>query len=108
MVAANDHGLAMWRNLKIVRPEPKPNKNTKDEVNKQKLNRITSAETVDNDKMLKLTMSSHHIAKLPVVSGLVYQLYPKFFAQIGPTVASIDLFKYIRLSQLLHCPIVVL
>ena len=43
-----------------------------------------------------------------IVRRLVYQLYPKFFAQIGPTVASIDLFKYIRLSQLLHFLIVVL
>ena len=59
-----DHGLAMWWNLKIVRPEPKPNKNTKDEANKQKPNRITSAETAaDSDKMPKLTTSCHHIAK---------------------------------------------
>lgn len=44
------------------------NKNTKDEANKQKPNRITSAETAaDRDKMPKLTTSSHHIAKLPVV-----------------------------------------
>ena len=64
------YGLAMWWNLKIVRPEPQPNKNTKDEVNKQKPNRIPSAETAaDSDKMPKLTMSSRHIAK-PHVSGL--------------------------------------
>jgi len=57
----------MWCNLKIVSPEPQPNKNTKDEANKQKPNRITSAETdADSDKMPKLTMSSHHIAKPPV------------------------------------------
>jgi len=62
------HGLAMWWNLKNVRPEPQPNKNTKDEANKQKPNRITSAETAaDSDKMPKLTTSSHHIAKSPVV-----------------------------------------
>ena len=63
-VAHNGHGLAMWWNLKIVRPEPQPNKNTKDEANKQKPNRITSAETAaDSDKMPMLTTSSHHIAK---------------------------------------------
>ena len=66
-MAANGYGLAMWWNLKIVRLEPQPNKNTKDEANKQKLNRITSAETtVDSDKMPKLTTSCHHIAKPPV------------------------------------------
>ena len=66
-VAGNGHGLAMWWNLKIVSPEPQPNKNTKVEVNKQKPNKITSAETdADSDKMMKLTTSSHHIAKPPV------------------------------------------
>ena len=70
-IAANGYGLAMWWNLKIVRPEPLPNKNTKDEANKQKPNRITSAETAaDSDKMLKLTTSRHHIAKPPVVCRL--------------------------------------
>jgi hypothetical protein len=34
----------MWWNLKIVSPEPQPNKNTKVKTNKQKPNRITSAE----------------------------------------------------------------
>ena len=63
-LAGNGYGLAMWWNLKNVRPEPQPNKNTKDEANKQKPNRITSAETAaDSDKMPKLTTSSHHIAK---------------------------------------------
>ena len=39
----------MWWNLKIS-PEPQPNKNTKDEANKQKPNRITSAGTdADSD-----------------------------------------------------------
>jgi hypothetical protein len=58
----------MWWNLKNVRPETQPNKNTKNEVNKQKPNRITSAETAaDSDKMPKLTTSSHHIAKPHVV-----------------------------------------
>jgi hypothetical protein len=58
----------MWWNLKIVRPEPQPNKNTKVEDNKQKPIRITSAGTdADSDKMMKLTTSSHHIAKPPVV-----------------------------------------
>lgn len=58
----------MWWNLKIVSLEPQPNKNTKDEANKQKPNRITSAGTAaDSDKMMKLTTSSHHIAKPPVV-----------------------------------------
>ena len=67
-MAHNGYGLAMWWNLKIVRPELQPNKNTKDEANKQKPNRITSAETaVDGDKMPKLTTSSHHIAEPPVV-----------------------------------------
>ena len=57
-------GLAMWWNLKIVCLKSQPNKNTKDEVNKQKPNRITSAETAaDYDIMLKLTMYSHHSAK---------------------------------------------
>jgi hypothetical protein len=66
-VTYNGYGLAMWWNLKIVRPEPQPTKNTKDEANKQKPNRITSAETAaDSDKMMKLTTSSHHIAKPPV------------------------------------------
>ena len=70
-ITANVHGLAMWWNLKIVRPEPQPNKNTKDEANKQKPNRITSAETTaDSDKMPRLTTSSHHIAKPPVVRRL--------------------------------------
>ena len=70
-IAGNGHGLAMWWNLKIVRPEPQPNKITKDEANKQKPNRIRSAETAaDSDKMLKLTKSSHHIAKPPVVRRL--------------------------------------
>jgi hypothetical protein len=60
----------MWWNLKIVSPKPQPNKNTKDETNKQKHNRITSAETADDsDKMLKLTTSCHHIAK-PNVSRI--------------------------------------
>ena len=68
MLAYNGYGLAMWWNLKIVRPEPQPIKNTKDEANKQKPNRITSAETAaDSDKMPKLTTSCHHIAKPPVV-----------------------------------------
>ena len=68
MLAGNGYGLAMWWNLKIVRPELQPNKNTKDEANKQKPNRITSAETAaDSDKMPKLTTSCHHIAKPPVV-----------------------------------------
>ncbi|MEJ7678299.1 MAG: hypothetical protein WKG06_10650 [Segetibacter sp.] len=67
LIAGNGHGLAMWWNLKIVSPEPQPIKNTKDEANKQKSNRITSAETAaDSDKMPKLTTSSHHIAKPPV------------------------------------------
>jgi hypothetical protein len=58
----------MLGDLKVVSPEPQPNKNTKDEANKQKPNRITSAETAaDSDKMPKLTTSSHHIAKPPVV-----------------------------------------
>jgi len=70
-IATNDHGLAMWWNLKIVSPEPQPNKITKDEANKQKPNRITSAETAaDSDKMPMLTTSSHHIAKPPVVLNL--------------------------------------
>jgi len=67
-LAHNGHGLAMWWNLKIGSLEPQPNKNTKVEANKQKPNRITSAETAaDSDKMPKLTTSSHHIAKPPVV-----------------------------------------
>ena len=68
----NGYGLAMWWNLKIVRPKPQPIKNTKDEANKQKPNRITSAETAaDSDKMMKLTTSSHHIAKPPVVGSFI-------------------------------------
>jgi hypothetical protein len=47
------HGLAMWWNLKIVRPEPQPNKNTKVEANKQKPNRITSAETAADSDMTR-------------------------------------------------------
>ena len=75
-IAPNVHGLAMWWHLKIVRPVPQPNKNTKDEVNKQKPNRITSAETAaDSDKMPKLTTSSHHIAKPPVVGWLLHRTY---------------------------------
>jgi hypothetical protein len=71
-ITAYGHGLAMWWNLKNVRPEPQPNKNTKDEANKQKPSRIMSAETAaDSDKMLKLTTSSHHIAKPPVVRSPV-------------------------------------
>ena len=70
-LACNGHGLAMWWNLKIVRPEPQPNKNTKDEANKQKPNRITSAETAaDSDKMPIAPTQSHHIAKLNVVLNL--------------------------------------
>ena len=66
-ITANGYGLAMWWKLKIVRPEPQPIKNTKDEANKQKPNRSTSAETAaDSDKMPKLTTSCHHIAKPPV------------------------------------------
>ncbi|MBI1939243.1 MAG: hypothetical protein HYS25_14130 [Ignavibacteriales bacterium] len=58
--------------MKIDRPEPQPNKNTKDEVTKQKLNRIPSAQTAaDSDKMPKLTTSSHHIAKPPVVRSFL-------------------------------------
>ena len=69
-------GLAMWWNLKIVCLKSQPNKNTKDEVNKQKPNRITSAETAaDSDKMPKLTTSSHHIAKPPVVGWLLHRTY---------------------------------
>ena len=50
-MAGNGFGLAMEYNLKIV-PKSQPNKNTKDEANKQKLNIITFAETVaDNHKM---------------------------------------------------------
>ena len=64
--------LAMWWNLKIVSLEPQPNKNTKNEANKQKPNSITSAKTAaDCDKMMKLTTSSHHIAKPPVVPSLL-------------------------------------
>ena len=66
------HGLAMWWNLKIVRLEPQPNKNTKDEGNKQKPNRITSAETAaDSDKKPKLTTSYHACTK-PHVSGSLF------------------------------------
>jgi len=37
-------------------PEPQPNKNTKDEANKQKPNRITSAETAaDSELQPKIT-----------------------------------------------------
>ena len=51
-MSGNGFGLAMGCNLKIVRPESQPNKNTKDEAIKQKLNIITFAETVaDSDKM---------------------------------------------------------
>jgi len=58
----------MWWNLKIVSPELQPNKNTKDEANKQKLNRITSAETAAySAKKPRLTTSSHYIAKPPVI-----------------------------------------
>jgi hypothetical protein len=75
-LAGNGHGLAMWWHLKIVRPEPQPNKSTKAEANKQKPNRITSAETAaDSDKMPKLTTSSHHIAKPPVGSRAVSEVY---------------------------------
>jgi hypothetical protein len=52
-MAANGHGLAMWWNLKNVSPEPQPNKNTKDEANKQKPNRITSAETAADSDMTR-------------------------------------------------------
>ena len=59
----------MWWNLQIVRLEPQPNKNTKEEANKQKPNRIASAQTAaDSDKMPKVTTSSHHMAKPPVTS----------------------------------------
>ena len=52
-MAGNGFGLAMMWNLKIIRPKSHHNKNTKDEANKQKPNRITFAETVaDSDKML--------------------------------------------------------
>jgi hypothetical protein len=72
-VAGNVHGSAMWWNLKIVRPEPQPNKNTKDEADKQKPSRITSAETADDsDKLPKLTTSSHHIAKPNVGCSAFY------------------------------------
>ena len=72
-IAGNVHGLAMWWNLKIVRPELQHDKNTKDETNKQKLNRITSAETAaDSDKMPKLTRSSNLIAKPPVGGGTIF------------------------------------
>ena len=43
--AANGQGSPMWWNLKIIRPELQPNKNPKDEANKQKPTRITSAKT---------------------------------------------------------------
>ena len=33
MLSANGHGLAMWRYLKIVSPEPQPNRITNDEDN---------------------------------------------------------------------------
>ena len=72
-MTANGYGLAMWWNLKIVRPKPQPNKNTNDEANKQKPNRITSAETADDsDKVPKLTTSSHHINEPPVSGSLFY------------------------------------
>ena len=59
------------------------NKNTKDEANKQKPNRITSAGTdADSDKMPKLTTSSHHIAKPPVVRSPLFQFY-RFADWIG-------------------------
>jgi len=51
-MSGNGFGLAMGYNLKIVLPKSQPNKNTKDEANKQKLNIITFAETVaDSHKM---------------------------------------------------------
>ena len=50
-MTANGHGLAIWRNLKIVRPEPQPNKNTTDEVNKQKPKKFRFDETAaDTEK----------------------------------------------------------
>ena len=50
-MAGNGFGLAMMWNLKIVRPESQPTKNTEDEANKQKHSIITFAETVaDSDK----------------------------------------------------------
>ena len=88
LLAAYVHGLAMWWNLKIVSPEPQPNKNTKVEANQQKPNRITSAETAaDSDKMTKLTTSSHHIAKPHVGSSLICRKFlwikcPKITANI--------------------------
>ena len=43
-----------------------PNKNTKDEDNKQKSKRITSDGTdADSDKMPMITTARHHIAKPP-------------------------------------------
>jgi hypothetical protein len=50
-------------------PELMHNKNTKDEDNKQKPIRITSAGTAaDSELQPKITTSCHHIAK-PHVSG---------------------------------------
>jgi len=71
-MTGNGHGLAMWWNLKIVSPEPQPNKNTKDEDNNQKPIRIMSAETAAcGDKIPKLITYSHHIAK-PNVVGMCF------------------------------------
>jgi hypothetical protein len=71
-------------NLKIVSPEPQPNKNTEDQANKQKPNRTTSAETVtDSDKMPKLPTSSHHIAKPNVgrICVILFEFFSAFFPQ---------------------------
>ena len=69
-VAANGYGLAMWWNLKNVRPQPQPNKNTKGEVNKQKPNRIPSAETAaDSELQPKITTSGRTCSNTNVVGS---------------------------------------
>jgi hypothetical protein len=97
-VAGNGHGLAMWWNLKIVSPEPRPNKNTKDEANKQKPNRITSAETAaDSDKMMKLTTSSHHIAKPPVIR-IPLETSVKNFKSAVEFISNVIYFFFVKLT----------
>jgi hypothetical protein len=63
--------LCLWWDLKNVRPEPLPNKITKDEDNKQKPIGVCPARTTAAMLLkLKLTTSSHHSTKPHVSRSL--------------------------------------
>jgi hypothetical protein len=68
VLAVNGHGLAMWRHLKIVSPEPKPNRITNDEDNyKSSIVKVKPGLLLISEQNAENIFVARHIAKPPVV-----------------------------------------